>query len=294
MSRGWFTELSCERAEDFLQAISPTGELSRKYNFQSDRWVFRGQGDARWGLCPSVFRPQALATLTAHTAKQRASTPLDHAEIEIEGVLRFAVMADRAGFPLPGDAPALRDPRVEHPRVDLMHFPPTEYLQVTALAQHYGIPTRLLDWTTKPLVAGYFAAWDCIHCNGGRTHLAVWGLSSAFVARTGPKRDPAFFVFTAPAATNPNLHAQGGMFTLVQPRSEESAAEPLPDLDRLLFELDAGLKQERSPVFVKFTLPVSEARVFVRLLADSGVSAATIFPGLSGVARAFFEARDWK
>ena len=32
---------------------------------------------------------------------------------------------------------------------------------MTALAQHYRVPTRLLDWTFKPLVAAYFAAIDC-------------------------------------------------------------------------------------------------------------------------------------
>ena len=49
------------------------------------------------------------------------------------------------------------------------------------LAQHHGIPTRLLDWTFRPTVAAYFAAYESqVHrCNPDYSEpefMVVWAV----------------------------------------------------------------------------------------------------------------------
>lgn len=86
-------------------------------------WLFRGQGDASWDLVPAIGR-QASAS---------AYRPSDE-RILFEDFVREAQR-----------------------HVDGRDLTELEWLM---LAKHHGLPTRLLDWSTNPLVAAWFATSD--------------------------------------------------------------------------------------------------------------------------------------
>lgn len=80
-----------------------------------------------------------------------------------------------------------------------------------ALAQHYGVPTRLMDWTENPLVALYFVAKSDPDEDGA---LLWFHLSSLLPTNElSPFDDGANGFVLAPYVT-PRLAAQGALFSV--------------------------------------------------------------------------------
>lgn len=87
-------------------------------------WVFRGQADVSWALVPKAGRA-GYYLREKHEPPQHGLPPRD--------ICRFNYWREQA--------------------VAYNLTLPTNDFECLALAQHYGLATRLLDWTTNPLVA---------------------------------------------------------------------------------------------------------------------------------------------
>ena len=145
-------------------------------------------------------------------------------------------------------------------------------LDVMVLAQHFGHHTRLLDWTTNPLAALWFA---CASSEPGDAY--VYGLeANSLLATYIYEVDPFEIresVAFQPRNANPRVNAQHGWFTL----------HPYSDASHVFVPLEE--EPTLSTSFTGFKIPEKNRNPLLQSLDLVGVNERTLLPDLVGLSR---------
>ena len=268
---------------------------------QSDtRAIARGHADASWHLLPSVWRhgkitkrlrairenesswylslPHSKSAKDAARKYLGRRTEGDVARLrelviqlraEVCLVQKFCAECDRVALSVPGHTEAGSKISIdEHVlQFDAEAELPTPYVNVGAafaFAQHYRIPTRLLDFSDDPLKAAYFA----VPVEAAAKEFAVW------LVREIGQESPGYFdnvqIIRVLRLQIPYLHAQDGLFVACNVSSNRYFLQngSWPSIDKLL----AGHSIE------KVVCPTKIAKEVRKLLKRLGVSDTTMMP----------------
>ncbi|MBN4075431.1 MAG: hypothetical protein COA71_11895 [SAR86 cluster bacterium] len=155
-----------------------------------------------------------------------------------------------------------------HAKAHLDIFPENE-IEWMAIAQHHGLPTRLLDWSLSPLVACFFAV-QSLSSDDAAIYIYDIGKfqKEEEIQPSKLNNIVAFF----PSHGTKRVTAQSGMFTIHPTKNMKLESESIK----------------------KILIPASKKKYFLEKLVKYGIHQGTIFPDLDGLSNYIRYLNDYR
>lgn len=229
-------EVSISSLKEFMDVISQFNENT----------LYRGQSNASYKLIPSIGR------LDLSQNRSLVEKVGGWRKLEEEIMKRF----------------------IRH-STPLLRTIPDTYIEWIVLAQHHGLPTRLLDWSQNPLVSLYFAL-----SHEKDSESVVYAIDPKIVTSLDVDlQDLMDFQVYYPKNFDQKLVTQKGCFTI----------QPLPEGNEPFIPLENNkeLLTLSAHSFSKIIVPSDKKlkREILHQLANCGVDETFIYPDLYGLSR---------
>ncbi|HCE2075710.1 TPA: FRG domain-containing protein [Vibrio parahaemolyticus] len=294
--------IEIKNAKELLETICLDNQ---KLNGFCKKSIFRGHADSNWLAIPSAFRANSRLLSDRELAPIGERTNREQIEAEFHTLSLFVEELNLNGFHVPNEDVLSLDTHAlqflsflnEIGRGESV-WPPKSYHSIISIAQHYGMPTRFLDFTYDPYVAIYFAALGVLKgCNSDYMSIYAIDIHSTNIRdydfETNYERDGLYKhrpenriyqLVKSPSSFNNNLRSQKGMFLAAVEKSFYSN-----DCFEA-YSLEDYLQSDISTVGkYKYVIESKYAAEIIELLHNRFYSASTLFPSIEGCVQGMYE-----
>lgn len=300
-----YQEIIFDSFEEFYSYI----QSFHKLGIYLKNYIFRGASKYEYTLLPRIIRENEFENHrilypynTFENDNKAKYSILCHLCIELYLLYKFYRIANReALLNFEVDDFKIRDKfkdirqLVDDIKQDrILLWIPKKYYQIASLAQHYSIPTRLLDWTRDVNIAIYFALKHFINKTNSVTndgYYVIWMLNTLFF-QADYDHGLNIRIIDPSCLNNSNVRAQKGLFTLdeqVFSNNQLESKHESVSLEDKIMQIDIKQYKFDYKILYKLCIPYREIKKGLFFLYNNGYDNISIYPSLSEVANTIYE-----
>jgi hypothetical protein len=252
--------------QEYITAVC--GNIGEKTDLPYRKWIFRGQSNSEWKLEPKFKRVHEEIKIIKESAGDNIHK--DRRDYEKKMIEEFI---SKSHLYLKGN------PNLLFPELDRTN----SNLEWLSIMQHFGAPTRLLDFSFSPFVALFFALID----TNGEKGCYVYAINREIIEKKNKiffgksdyyttifeneNRHPYIYPFE-PRMKNERLSRQQGLFLV--PSTTFSTVDDI---------IQNYNDSENPSPFTKYSLHKEMIYESLKMLKKMNITHESLFPDLTGL-----------